>query len=107
MACNLLVRIFSISESLSCLSSCTCAGVSCVDSSNDELTEATDEHSIDKEDSAATPFGDDAAIDDDDNDSDGGQDAGILEWRSNLGHLEKVSSIRCRLSVVVLQGVRD
>jgi len=42
-----------------------------VDGSNDELTKTTDEHSINKEDSAATPFGDDAAVDNNDDDSHG------------------------------------
>ena len=46
----------------------------CVDSSNDKLTEATDEHSIDEEDSATTPLSDDAAVDDNDDNSYSSQD---------------------------------
>jgi hypothetical protein len=79
----------------SCLSGCKCAGVSCIDCSNDQLAETTDEHSVDEEDSATTPFSNDAAIDNDDDDSDSGQDARVHEGRSDFGHLEEVCSVRC------------
>jgi hypothetical protein len=75
--------------------------VSCVDCGNDQLAETTDEHSVDEEDSATTPFGDDAAIDNDDHDSDGGQDTIVHEWRSDLGHLEEVCSVGCNSSAAI------
>jgi hypothetical protein len=79
-----------------CLSSCKCPGMRVVDCSNDQLAETADEHSVDKENSATAPFGDDAAVDDDNDDSHSSQDARVHEWRSNVGHLEEVCTVSCR-----------
>jgi hypothetical protein len=73
--------------------------VSRVDSSNSQLTKTADDHSVDEEDPAATPLGDDRAIDNDDDDSNGGQDAVVHEWRSDIGHLEEVCSVGCDMLV--------
>jgi hypothetical protein len=80
-----------------CLSSCECPGVSVVNCSNDQLAKTADEHSVGKEDPTTAPFSDDAAVDNNNDDSDGGQDARVHEWTSNVGHLEEVCSVSCRL----------
>jgi hypothetical protein len=86
---------------VSCLSCCVCARMSRVNSGDHELAKTAEEHSVDEKDSAATPFGDDAAVDDDNDDTDCGQDARVHEWRSNLCHLEEVCSVRCATLVPI------
>jgi hypothetical protein len=73
--------------------------VGVVDCSNDQLAETADEHPVDKKNSATAPFGDDAAVDNDNDYSDSGQDTRVHEWRSDVGHLEEVCSVSYRLLV--------
>jgi hypothetical protein len=61
------------------LSGGKCARVSCVDDSDDELTDTARDHSGHEEDSTTAVFGDDATVDNDDDNSNSSQDTCVHE----------------------------
>lgn len=69
------------------------AGVLGVDHGGDQLREAAEEHADDEEHAAAADVGDDCAIDQDGDDPDGREDAGVLEAVADVCHLEEVRSV--------------
>jgi hypothetical protein len=80
--------------------------VSCIDDSNYELTDTTDDHSSGEEHSATAILGDDSTVDNNHDHSNGSQYAGVHERRTNFGHREEICSVRCGLSVTSQNEIR-
>ena len=64
-----------------------------VHDSDDELHETAKQQSSNEEKATTTEACDDARVEDDGDDSDAGQDTGVLERIANASHLEEVGTI--------------
>lgn len=64
-----------------------------VDSCNNELRDSADGQPDHEENAATTDLGDYAGVDNDDDDTDGRKNTGVLEGITDLGHLEEVCSV--------------
>lgn len=75
------------------LSSANSARMDVVDSRDNELRNSANKHANHQEHTAPPNLRDHTAVDDDDNNADGGQNARVLEGVANLCHFEEVGSV--------------
>lgn len=78
-----------------------------VDNGHNELRDTAENHSSGQEEASASPTGDDGAVYHDCNDTDGSENAGVLERRPNRSHFEEICSIGYILVSIINTGLES